>query len=143
MAAETVKGYLAHASKRRQFKFLTTEDTGGHGGTQRTTHLAVSPSISSPALELRKQRLRVAVVYLFQHLIGQAQSVNHPAPLLRILRVRKVFVFSLKPAEIIPIHRFSRAFIGPEHDAVGIFQEDFTRPPRLTSKFSFACPGFD
>ena len=83
------------------------------------------------------------MIHLLQHVIGQAQAVNHPAPLQRILRVREVFVFGLEPAEIVLVHRLSCAFIGAEHDAVGILHEDFARPSRLASEFSFARPGFD
>src|SRR6266849_1538253 len=83
------------------------------------------------------------MVYLFQHGIRQTQTVNHPPPLLRKLRVRKVFVLGLEPAKVVLVHCLSRTLIGAEHDAIGILHEDFVRPLWLPSQFSFACSGLD
>src|SRR5271166_762016 len=94
-------------------------------------------------LELRKQLLRVAMVYLLQHGVWQTQTVNHPAPLQGILSVRKIFIFRLEPAEIVLVHRLRGAFIGAEHDAIGILHEDFARPLGLTSQFALASAGLN
>src|SRR5436190_9661344 len=84
--------------------------------------------------------LGVAVINLFQRLVGQEQAVDPPATLAgRLLRtVAEILVVGFQKAVVQLVGRQAGAGIDPEQNAVGVAQEEAPRSVRLAAQLGQA-----
>ena len=80
------------------------------------------------------------MVNLLEHGIGQFHSVNHPASLAGVARIREIFVAGFQPTEVVGVHLFRRLAVRAEQNAVLIVEEEFPRAAWLPAEFGFAGP---